>query len=317
MVGSEGGAAAPAPRRVQGAGLNLAATEYGDASRPTVLLVHGFPDTSAVWGPLVRSLSPDFHVVTYDVRGAGQSDTPASRDGYALELLAADVAAVADTFSPSRPVHLVAHDWGSIQAWEAVTTVRLTGRFASYTSISGPPIDHAALWARAHRTRRWEDIRLALRQAIHSWYIAFFHLPVLPNLVARIAGNRGVWSRTLHRVENVPSDGDWPAPTLAADFSHGVELYRANIRERFRRPRPGHTDTPVQIVVAKRDRYVMPALLQGLEAWSPTVWKREVDAGHWVIRTHPTEIARWVREVIEFTEDGREVPELAASRVAG
>jgi pimeloyl-ACP methyl ester carboxylesterase len=303
-------------RTVQGSGLNLASTEYGDPSKPTVILVHGFPDTSAVWGPLVRLLSPDFHVVTYDVRGAGRSDVPASRAGFDLELLAADVVAVADTFSPSRPVHLVAHDWGSIQGWEAVTTERFAGRFASYTSISGPPLDHAALWAKARRTRRWEDIRLTLRQAIHSWYIAFFHLPILPGLVARVAGNRGIWSRTLHRLENVPSDGDWPAPTLAADFAHGVELYRANVRSRFLRPRARHTDTPVQIIVAKRDRYVTPALLQGLSAWSPIVWMREVDAGHWVVRTHPGEIARWVHEVVDFTQEGREVPALASSRVA-
>ena len=239
--------------------------------------------------------------MTYDVRGAGQSDVPSSRAGFTLELLAADVTAVADTFSPSRPVHLVAHDWGSIQGWEAVTTQKFAGRFASYTSISGPPIDHAALWAKAHRTRRVEDIRLTLRQAIHSWYIALFHLPFLPQIVARVAGNRGIWSRTLHRLENVPSDADWPAATLAADFTHGIRALPRQCARRFApAPARGHTDTPVQIIVAKRDRYVTPALLSGLDSWSPTVWKREVDAGHWVIRTHPAEIAAWVRRGHRF-----------------
>ena len=167
-------------RRIEGAGLELALTERGDAARPAVVLVHGFPDTSAVWNPVAELLADDFHVVTYDVRGAGRSDVPGRRADYALSNLVDDLAAVIDAVSPDAPVHLVAHDWGSIQAWEAVTTDRLAGRFASYTSISGPPIDHAALWARSHRSLRSGGLRPALRQAVHSWYIAFFHLPVLP-----------------------------------------------------------------------------------------------------------------------------------------
>ena len=50
--------------------------------------------------------------------------------------------AVVDAVSPERPVHLVGHDWGSIQAWAAVTDPSLGDRFASFTSMSGPSLDH-------------------------------------------------------------------------------------------------------------------------------------------------------------------------------
>ncbi|TCN35797.1 hypothetical protein EV644_11452 [Kribbella orskensis] len=33
---------------------------------------------------------------------------------------------------------VLAHDWGSIQAWQIVTSERLRGRIASFVSISGP-----------------------------------------------------------------------------------------------------------------------------------------------------------------------------------
>ena len=128
-------------RRVLGAGLSLSVTEYGERGRPTVVLVHGFPDTSSVWEPLADRLSSELHVVAYDVRGAGRSDAPAGRGGYALPLLVDDLEAVLDQTSPDAPVHLVAHDWGSVQGWEAVTTKGLANRFASFTSISGPPLD--------------------------------------------------------------------------------------------------------------------------------------------------------------------------------
>jgi pimeloyl-ACP methyl ester carboxylesterase len=302
-------------RRVRGAGLELFVTERGDRARPTVVLLHGFPDTSAVWEPLADELAPDFHVVTYDVRGAGRSDVPHQRSEYALQLLVDDVQAVIDATSPGHPVHLVAHDWGSIQGWEAVTTARLADRFLSYTSISGPPIDHAGLLARRRGPSRLRDLGRGLRQAIHSWYIVYFHVPYLPELMTRSSRVQKLWGRALHRLEGADSDAGWPAPTFSADFAHGVELYRANIRPRLRRPTQGLASCPVQLIVPLKDHYVTPGLLEGLEDWAPLLWRRPVDAGHWVVRTHIKELGGWVREVVTYAEDGTESAALQRGRV--
>ncbi len=294
----------------------LALSEYGRSSKPTVLLVHGFPNTSAIWAPVIESLSQELHVVTYDVRGAGASDVPNRRSGYALSILVEDMAAVIEEVSPRAPVHLVAHDWGSIQGWEAVTTDPLAARIASFTSISGPPLDHAAMWARAHRTRHPADLRLMVSQGMHSWYIALFHLPLLPQLVRRGASLQR-WISDAWRGHVL--DGGQPKPgsaSMADDFAHGLELYRANVWKRLRHPVRGHTETPVQIIVPTRDRYITPSLLEGLETWSPVVWRRDVDAGHWIIRTHPTQVADWVRQVVAFVEEGSEAPGLARARVS-
>jgi pimeloyl-ACP methyl ester carboxylesterase len=299
-------------RRIEGAGLSLFVTEAGDPRHPTILLVHGFPDTSAVWDPVVERLTDAFHVVRYDVRGAGQSDAPENRAGYALPLLVDDMAAVAHATSPDAPVHLVAHDWGSIQGWEAVTTKALGSRFASYTSISGPPLDHAGLWARRHGTMRLSDLARSIRQALHSWYIAFFHLPLLPELMARNSRATSLWAKALHRIEGAPTDQRWPAPTFGTDFAHGVELYRANVRSRMLHPEIRHTDVPVQLVIPLRDRYVTPALLDGLEEWTSRMWRRPVDAGHWVIRTNPDVVAKAVEELVAFVDQGVESPTLRA-----
>jgi pimeloyl-ACP methyl ester carboxylesterase len=288
-----------ATRRVVGAaGVSLSVTEAGDPGRATVLLVHGFPDTSAVWDLVVERLVDSFHVVRYDVRGAGQSGAPPSRAGYALPLLVADMVAVAEATSPGQPVHLGAHDWGSIQGWEAVTTRGLADHFASFTSISGPPLDHAGAWARRHRTLRASDLLPAVRQALHSWYVAFFHVPRLPELMARSDRVGRRWARVLHRIEDAQADQRWPASTFGADFAHGVELYRANVRHRVLHPQTRHTEVPVQLVVPLRDRYVTPALLDGLEDWTSLMRRRPLDAGHWVIRTDPDVIAAAIREFV-------------------
>ena len=295
--------------------MDLSVTELGASGRPTVVLVHGFPDTRAVWESVAQLLAAGgLHVVTYDVRGAGDSGVPDEQSGYALPRLIEDMAAVIAKVSPDSPVHLVGHDWGSIQGWEAVTSELLGGRIASFTSISGPPLEHAALWARRHRTSQLSDLRLALNQAARSWYIALFHLPLLPELVTvglRVrrdaSASLGRWGLTSGEPPGRSTTGD--------DFVHGLELYRANVRQRFRHPTPKFTDTPVQIIVPMADRYVTPPLLDGLEEWSAVVWRRQSDAGHWIIRTHPEQVAGWVREVIAFVEAGSETDDLIRSRV--
>jgi pimeloyl-ACP methyl ester carboxylesterase len=287
-------------RRVQGRGVELAVTERGDPEQPTIVLVHGFPDTQAVWRPVAELLASDFHVVTYDVRGAGQSGTPTRTADYRLALLVADMGTVIDAVSPEHPVHLVGHDWGSIQGWEATTDPVVGRRVATYTSISAPPLDHAALWARRHfrgSPRSWGE---ALRQGLHSWYIAFFHLPFVPQL-ARLTVNRQRWARSLLRVEGLVATDDWPAATLASDVANGVALYRANVRPRFRSPQVRRVDTPIQLIVATKDHYVTPALLEGLEEWSSQFSTMEVPTGHWIIRTHPEVVAEAVRQLIART----------------
>ena len=257
-----------------------------------MLLVHGYPDDHAVWDLVAERLAADHHVVAYDVRGAGGSGVPAGRDGYRLSALVADAVAVADAVSPDRPVHLVGHDWGSIQGWAAVTDPAAAHRFASFTSISGPSLDHAGAWIR-RRLRpgagRWRQLR---RQGVRSWYIAAFHLPLAP--LAWRCGLARAWPRLLARREGAVVDDRWPGPGLVADAARGVALYRANIGAHAARPRPGRTDIPVQVVVPTGDPFVTPALLDGIEGLAPRLTRRDVAGRHWLPRSAPEGVARWI-----------------------
>jgi hypothetical protein len=83
----------------------------------------------------------------------------------------------------------------------------------------------------------------------------------------------------------------------------------------MRHPRAGHTHVPVQLIVPERDRYVSPVLLEGLEDWTSVMWRRPVDAGHWVIRTRPDDVAPWGREVVDAVEHEAEHHSLRRLRV--
>jgi pimeloyl-ACP methyl ester carboxylesterase len=274
-------------RRIRGDGIELAVFEQGPEGAPTIVLVHGYPDTHAVWDGVAAALADRFHVVRYDVRGAGQSEIPRRRVDYRLDRLAGDLRAVITATSGGKPAHVVGHDWGSIQSWELVTDPRARALLAGYTSISGPCLDHVGYWLRDGRGRG--------RQAIKSWYIYAIHVPGLAERAWR--GRLGrAWPRILERRERVRIDA---SPTQASDGAHGAELYRANMMRRWLRPRQRRAQTRVQLIVPTYDRYVGPDVARTATRWCQDIVVHELRAGHWVVRSDPETIGQMVREFVE------------------
>ncbi|MGW1809924.1 SDR family oxidoreductase [Streptomyces sp. NPDC002078] len=296
-------------RRVATGGVELCVAELGDPEQPAVVLVHGYPDSKEVWSEVAVRLADRFHVVLYDVRGHGRSTAPKPlRGGFTLAKLTDDFLAVVDAVSPDRPVHLVGHDWGSVQSWEFVTVGRTEGRIASFTSISGPSLDHFGHWINA-RVQRPTPRRVGqlLGQGAKSWYVYLLHTPALPELAWRgPLGKR--WPKILQRVEKVPS-GDYPTSSLPSDAAHGAWLYRDNVRARLLRPRPdAYAHAPVQLITPQQDAFLSERLYDDLERWVPRLTRRTLPAKHWVPRSRPDQLASWIEEFIVSVDGGRPEP---------
>lgn len=291
-------------RRVSTGGVELCVVELGETGRPTVVLVHGYPDSKEVWSEVAERLATRFHVVLYDVRGHGRSTAPQPlRGGFTLEKLTDDFLAVADAVSPDRPVHLVGHDWGSVQGWEFATVARTEGRIASFTSMSGPSLDHFGHWIKKRMARPTPRAAAQLLgQGAKSWYVYMLHTPVLPELAWRgPLGKR--WPAMLERLEKVPA-GSYPTASLPSDAAHGAWLYRDNVRPRLRRPRPdAYAHVPVQLITPTGDAFLSERLYDGLERWAPDLLRRTLPAKHWVPRTRPDQLAVWITEFVTDREE--------------
>lgn len=291
-------------RWVSTGGVELCVVELGDAERPTVVLVHGYPDSKEVWSEVAERLAEHFHVVLYDVRGHGRSTAPVPlRGGFTLEKLTDDFLAVADAVSPDRPVHLVGHDWGSVQGWEFATVRRTEGRIASFTSMSGPSLDHFGHWIKKRMTRPTpRRAAQLLGQGAKSWYVYILHTPVLPELAWRgPLGKR--WPKMLERLEGIPA-GDYPTKSLPSDAAHGAWLYRDNVRPRLRRPRAdAYAHVPVQLITPTGDAFLSERLYDDLELWAPDLLRRTLPAKHWVPRTRPDQLAAWIGEFVTSREE--------------
>jgi NAD(P)-dependent dehydrogenase (short-subunit alcohol dehydrogenase family)/pimeloyl-ACP methyl ester carboxylesterase len=299
------------------AGASLFVTESGDAGGPTLVLVHGFPDTHGCWEELAELLADRFHVVAYDVRGMGRSTAPERAGTYALDQLAIDLGAVIDAVSPDAPVHLVGHDWGAFQCWEAITTDGLRDRVASFTAVAGPRIDTVRSWA----LRRLRPAPAALAQlagqARRSWYVAMFQIPAVPERVLS-AGFERVWPAALRRIEGIAPRPGHPAASLAGDAQAGLALYRTNLPPLAARGSSrGPAEVPVQLIVPTRDNFISPAFYEDAGTWAERIWRRDIRAGHWAQRSHPDAVARYVSELVEFAEGGAERAPLARARVSG
>jgi len=290
-------------------GVSLAVHRYTeiDPQRPTILAIHGWPDNHHLWDGVAEQLSQRYNFVAYDVRGAGESSCPTSRSGYRFDQLVSDIGAVIDSLDVGQ-VHLLAHDWGSIQTWAAVTDESVTGKIASFTSISGPHLQYAGKFLRSARTPR--TLAQVARQLMGSGYIAFFLCPGLPEL--------GFRSRLLVKVveafERIGRSSTRSQRRAAqrsiADYVNGLNLYRENIRAPVASPgsRLPQAGVPVQVLVPRKDVFVTPAL----QRFTGTVFQEgpqqgrviPIEGGHWVVTSRPDVVARLTGEWVDQNAGG-------------
>ncbi|CAA9385718.1 MAG: hypothetical protein AVDCRST_MAG35-113 [uncultured Quadrisphaera sp.] len=205
--------------------VELHVTEAGPRTGSPVLLLHGFPDSAALWRHQVGALAAAGHrVLAPDLRGFGASTRPADVGAYAMPHLVADVAAVLDAAGAPRAA-VVGHDWGAVLAW--AFTRAAPERVERLVAVS---VGHPRATAAG-----------GLQQALRSWYIYLFLLPGVAERVVPAAD----WAfvRRLFWGGASPADEPDLARQLAdlarpGALAAGLAWYRANLRP-TRLPRGG------------------------------------------------------------------------------
>ncbi|RZJ85609.1 MAG: alpha/beta hydrolase [Massilia sp.] len=100
----------PSPDREirQVAGLDVLIEGAGDR---TVVMIHGWPDTAALWEPQVAALCGRLRCVRFTLPGF---DRRHERRIYGLDEMLSILQQVVDNVCPTRPVTLLLHDWGCV-----------------------------------------------------------------------------------------------------------------------------------------------------------------------------------------------------------
>lgn len=237
---------------------------------PGVILLHGFPETSIMWEPLVeRAAAAGFRVVAFDQRGYSPDARPADVEAYALPELIDDVMGVADAVGFDR-FHLVGHDWGSVVGWSA--TALRPDRVLSWASLSIP-----------HPRAIFEPGKEPTPPA----YVRVFRTP---GLAETILGFGGRWAMNsllypsmsdAHRNEYNAVFSEPGALTAALNWYRAMGIDRDPLRDASR------VRQPVLYVYGKHDFpvYVNPGVQARLVDHVAGPFERvALDAGHWLIQ---------------------------------
>ncbi len=104
-----------AHRTIETNGLTMHVAEAGEG--PTVVLLHGFPESWYTWRHQIAALAgAGYHVVAPDQRGYGRTGGPDDVGAYTMLHLVGDVVGLIGGLG-AGPLVLVGHDWGAPVAW--------------------------------------------------------------------------------------------------------------------------------------------------------------------------------------------------------
>ena len=243
---------------------------------PPVLLLHGFPDTHAMWRHQVpRLLENGYRVIAPDLRGFGASGKPRSASAYRMKQVVDDLDRVLAAAHAGEEVAVIGHDWGAVAAWAYAG--HRPRRTRALVAIS---VGHPKAFIRAWRT-----------QFPRSWYAIAFQVPGLAELVFT-AADRKVFKMLFG------ASPDWPdyEERLSEDgaLTAGFNWYRANGRPHVladddRYPR---IEAPTLGILGTKEVMLTREQMERSGDLVDADWTFvEVRGGHWIPLTRATEVA--------------------------
>ena len=154
--------------RTSGASINLVTGGNG----PAVLLLHGYPETHAMWHKVAPALARDYTVVCADLRGYGDSSKPKGRpdhSNYAKRAMAKDMTEVMARLG-HRQFHLVGHDRGG----------RVAHRLAR---DHGSRVRSLAVLDISPTLKVFQSTDMALARAFYHWFFLIQKAPLPERMI--------------------------------------------------------------------------------------------------------------------------------------
>jgi pimeloyl-ACP methyl ester carboxylesterase len=284
-------------RRLPTATLDFAIDEAGTGPN-IALCLHGFPEDRFSWRHQLPFLAErGWHAAAPDLRGYGGTTRPKGRAAYRLDHLVADVAAMFDALEaengPGGRRLLIAHDWGALIAWQFA--IQQTRRLDGLIIMNVP---HPAVFQHV--------IRRSPRQIARSWYVFFFQIPVLPELLLRARGaaavGRAFSDMAVDKTAFPPSvlDHYRQAAAQPGALTAMINYYRANLGVLASAAPTPMIHTPVLMVWGEQDTALGLELTEGYGPYVANfTLNRLPGVSHWVQQEAPAKvnaaIAAWLK----------------------
>ncbi|MBS0518643.1 MAG: alpha/beta hydrolase [Proteobacteria bacterium] len=251
---------------------------------PAVLLLHGFGETSEMWGPLAAKLAATRTVIAPDLRGMGHSARPAT--GYDKKTQAQDIAGLLDALNVER-ADLVTHDIGNMvgYALAALHPARIT-RFV----IMDAPLPGIGPWEEITRSHA-------------LWHFSFYG----PDAERLVAGRERIY---LDRFWNEFSADPNKFDEAKREYYAGIYALPGAIHAGMEQFKAFDQDAQDNKALLAKGKLPMPVLAVGgeksfgatmavvMRAAADNVTEAVVaDSGHWLMEENP---AATIALIVDF-----------------
>ena len=263
--------------------------EAGDPSKPTILLLHGFPSASHMFRDLMPLLADEYHLIAPDMPSFGQTVSPSrSEQTYSFDYLARTM----DHFTEALGLE----------------------HFAMYIFDYGAPVGlRLAMWHPEHVTaiisqngncyeeglgKKWEARKEYWAHPMPELRARYSSAYALETIIGQYTfgtpeGSVAPDGYTLdYYYVNLPERAEMQND-LIFDYQSNVALYpqfQAYLREY--QPR-------LLAVWGKNDPSFIPAGAEAFKRYLPNAEIRFVDSGHFALESHAAEIAKYIKEFLK------------------
>jgi len=272
-------------------GIHLHVVEAGDKNGVPILFLHGFPEHWYGWKNQIDHFAAlGYRVIVPDQRGYNLSAKPADVQAYKVENLIQDIVSLIDHLM-LKDTFLIGHDWGGIVSWQlAMYHPRL---FRKIVIVNVP---HPGALRK----------KLLPSQLFKSWYIFFFQLPLLPELLNG-SNNFAFMAKSMLKSSLPGTFSPYDMSVYRQAWKQGISSminwYRAMRKSLLFRKKPSEfpmINKPLLLIWGKKDAFLSYELAPlSLEFCTNGQLITYEDATHWV---HHERSERFNNDISSFIE---------------
>ena len=280
-------------------GIRLHVAHAGDAAKPMILFLHGFPEFWFAWEKQLDHFGQDHFAVAPDLRGFNLSDQPHEVAQYRAKYIIEDIRLLVEKLGQKKCV-LVAHDWGGAIGW-AIAAL-LPQLVEKLVVINSP---HGAAFQR--------DLANDAEQIKASEYMNWLRregseAKLMEDDFALIEKFLGAMSDI--RTWYTPEIQEQYRACWARGLRGGCNYYRASPLHPATETEPGakavvlpdamtHVDVPTLVIWGEADHALKPKLLDGLGNYVANLTVERIPEGsHWIVHEQPDRVNQLIRGFI-------------------
>ncbi len=257
---------------------------------PLMLMLHGFPEFWYSWRHQIPEFASEYKVVAVDLRGYNDSDKPENPSAYVMDEFVCDVKGIIQGLGYESCI-LVGHDWGGAIAWT----------FA----YQHPEMVEKLIVLNLPHPAKFAAGLLTPQQLLRSWYIFFFQLPWLPELLLQSSDYKPIETAFSRMAVNknafTPADLEAykDAAAKRGALTAMLNYYRNLLSSTLFKRDWSVLLVPTLMIWGEQDTALGKELTYGTEAYVRDLQIRYIpEASHWVQQDQPELVNQYMHSFL-------------------